>query len=187
MIAKDIKRGMIVVSDGSPCMIESVTVQSPSARGGATLYKYRTRNLLTKQKVDIVLRGGDSLPEADFRVRAVKYLYADPEKMYFMDEENFEQYELTLDEVGDERFYLIEELEGVQVQIYNDLPVGIRVPFTIALKVVECEPGVRGNSATSRSKPAKLETGLMIQVPEYIDEGTVIKVDSRTGEYLSRA
>lgn len=187
MIAKDIKRGMIVVSDGQPCMIESLTVQSPSARGAATLYKFRARNLLTKQKVDIVLRGGDSLNEADFRVRAVKYLYADPEKMYFMDEENFEQYELTHEEVGDEKNYLTEELEGVQVLIYNDSPVGIRVPFTILLKVVECEPGVRGNSATSRAKPAKLETGLMIQVPEYIDEGTVIKVDSRTGEYLSRA
>ena len=187
MIAKDIKRGMIVVSDGAPCMIESVTVQSPSARGASTIYKYRARNLLTKQKVDVVLRGGDSIPEADFRVRGVKYLYADPDKMYFMDEENFEQYELTLDEVGDDRFYLTEELEGVQVQIYNDQPVGIRVPFTITLKVTECEPGVRGNSATSRAKPAKLETGLMVMIPEYIDEGTLVKVDSRTGEYLSRA
>lgn len=187
MIAKDIKRGMIVVSDGAPCMIEGVMVQTPSARGASTLYKFRARNLLTKQKVDIVLRGGDSLTEADFRARAVKYLYEDPDKAYFMDEENFEQYELTHDEVGDEKFYLTESLEGVQVLIYNDMPVGIRVPFTIVLKVVECDPGVRGNSATSRSKPAKLETGLVIQVPEYIDEGTVIKVDSRTGEYLSRA
>lgn len=187
MIAKDIKRGMIMVYNGEPCMMEGVMVQTPSARGAATLYKFRARNLLSKQKVDITLKGGESLDEADFRKRAVKYLYADPEKMYFMDEENYEQYELTHEEVGEEKNYLTEELEGIMVLIYNDQPVGISVPFTITLKIVQCDPGVRGNSATSRSKPATLETGLIIQVPEYIEEGTLVKIDSRTGEYLSRA
>ncbi|MDO4571054.1 MAG: elongation factor P [Planctomycetia bacterium] len=187
MIAKEIKRGMIVVYDGAPCMIEGVVVQTPSARGAATLYKFRARNLLTKTKVDFVLKGAESLNEADFQRRAVKYLYADMEKMYFMDEENYEQYELTHDEVGDEKNYLTEDLEGVLVLIYNEMPVGIAVPFTIVLKIVQCDPGVKGNSATSRTKPATLETGLVIQVPEYIEEGTLVKVDSRTGEYLSRA
>lgn len=187
MIAKEIKRGMIVVYEGSPCMIEGVMVQTPSARGAATLYKFRSRNLLTKNKVDFVLKGTESLDEADFQKRGVKYLYADTEKLYFMDEQNYEQYELTLEEVGDEKLYLTEELEGVQVLIYNDAPVGIAVPFTIVLKIVQCDPGVKGNSATSRNKPATLETGLVVMVPEYIEEGTVIKVDSRTGEYLSRA
>ena len=187
MIAKDIKRGMIMVYNDEPCMIVGVLVQTPSARGAATLYKFRARNLLSKQKVDITLRSGESLNEADFRKRSVKYLYSDPEKMYFMDEENYEQYELTIDEVGEEKMYITEELEGIQVLIYNDGPVGIAVPFTITLKITHCDPGVRGNSATSRNTPATLETGLQIMVPEYIEEGTLVKVDSRTGEYLSRA
>lgn len=187
MIAKEIKRGMIMVYEGSPCMVEGVTVQTPSARGAATLYKFRARNLLTKNKVDFTMKGMETLDEADFQKRGVKYLYADTEKMYFMDEQNYEQYELTLEEVGDEKNYLIEDLEGVQVLIYNDLPVGIAVPITITLKIVQCDPGVKGNSATSRNKPATLETGLVVMVPEYIEEGTSIKVDSRTGEYLSRA
>lgn len=187
MNAKEIKRGMLVVFNGEPCMIEGVTVQTPSARGAATLYKFRARNLLSKQKVDITLKGGESLDEADFRKRAVMYQYSDPGKMYFMDTENYETYELTLEEVGDERFYLKEDLEGIMVLIYNDAPVGISVPATITLQITHCDPGVKGNSATSRNKPATLETGLVVMVPEYIEEGTMIKVDSRTGEYLSRA
>ncbi|MDO4576049.1 MAG: elongation factor P [Planctomycetia bacterium] len=187
MIAKEIKRGMIVVSNGEPCMIEGVNVQTPSARGAATLYKFRARNLLNKQKVDFTLKGTESMNEADFSKREVKYLYNDPEKFYFMDNENYEQYEIPVDDIGDDKFYLKEDLEGLYVMIYNDAPVGISLPFTVVLKITQCDPGVKGNSATSRAKPATLETGLVVMVPEYIEEGTVIKVDSRTGEFLGRA
>lgn len=187
MLAKDIKRGMIVNYNGGPCMIETISVQSPSARGAATYYKYRARNLVTKQKVDITLRGGDSLDEADFQRRSVKYLYADGGHLYFMDNENYEQYPLAKEDVEDEAQYLTEELEGVFVLIHNDQVVGIQLPLTVELKVVQCDPGVRGNSATSRTKPATLETGLVVQVPEYLSEGELVKVDTRTGEYLSRA
>ena len=86
MIAKDIKRGHIVNYNGAPCMIETINVQSPSARGAATFYKYRARNLITKQKVDITLRGGESLAEADFQKRPVKFMYADPAEVHFLDE-----------------------------------------------------------------------------------------------------
>ena len=83
--------------------------------------------------------------------------------------------------------YLTENLEGVQALIYNDQCVGIQLPLTVELKVVQCDPGIKGASATSRTKPATLETGLVVQVPEYLAEGERIKVDTRTGEYLSRA
>ncbi len=187
MLAKEIKRGDVVNYNDAPCMIESVSVQSPSARGASTYYKYRARNLATKQKVDITLRGGESLDEADFVRRPVKYLYADPEQMHFMDEGDFNQYSLNKDDIAEESQYLTETLEGVSVMIYNDQPIGIQVPLTVELKVVQCDPGIRGNSATSRAKPAKLETGLVVQVPEYLNQGETIKVDTRTGQYLSRA
>ncbi len=187
MLAKEIKTGTIVNYNDAPCIIETISVQSPSARGAATFYKYRARNLMTKQKVDITLRSGESLDEADFQRRPVKYLYADGTSLVFMDNENFEQYPLPREVVEDEAQYLTEDLEGVFVLIYNDQPVGIQVPSTVELKVIQCDPGIKGNSATSRTKPATLETGLMVQVPEYLSQGEVVKVDTRTGQYLSRA
>ena len=187
MLAKDIKRGSVVNYNGAPCMIESVSVQSPSARGASTFYKYRARNLATKQKVDLTLRGGESLDEADFVRRPVKYLYADPDQMHFMDESDYNQYAIDKADIVEESQYLSEELNGVSALIYNDQCIGIQIPLTVELKVTQCDPGIRGNSATSRSKPATLETGLIVQVPEYLSEGETIKVDTRTGQYLSRA
>jgi elongation factor P len=187
MLAKDVKRGSIVKYNGAPCIIESFTVQSPTARGASTYYKYRARNLISKQKVDITLRGGDSLDEADFQKRPIKFMYADATHIHFLDQQNYEQYSLGKEEVADESPYLTEDLEEIFVLIYEEQPVGIQVPVAVALKVVQCDPGVRGNSATGRTKPATLETGLVVHVPEYLSEGERIKVDTRTGEFLSRA
>jgi elongation factor P len=187
MLAKDIKRGHIVNYNGAPCLIEAINVQSPSARGAATFYKYRARNLISKQKVDITLRGGESLNEADFQKRPVKFMYSDPAGVYFLDDGNYEQYSLSREDVSDELNYLTESLEGILALIYNDGCVGIQLPVTVELDVVQCDPGIKGASATARSKPATLETGLIVQVPEYLSQGERIKVDTRTGEYLSRA
>jgi elongation factor P len=186
MLAKEIKPGAIVNYNDAPCLIESVNVQSPSARGAATLYKYRARNLITKQKVDITLKGTDALELADFARRPVKFMYADASQLYFLDQENYEQYGLPRESVAEESKYLTEELEGVQVLIYNDQAVGLQLPAAVELTVTQCDPGVRGNSATGRTKPATLETGLVIQVPEYLEQGERVKVDTRTGEFLGR-
>ncbi|MCL2623272.1 MAG: elongation factor P [Planctomycetaceae bacterium] len=187
MIAKDIKRGDVVVYNDSPCIIETVSVQTPSARGAATLYKYKARNLITKQKIDITLRGGDSLKDADFKKREVKYMYSDADSCYFLDQADYNQHSLAAADITEEMQYVTENLEGIRVLIYNDECVGLDVPATVELKVTQCDPAARGNSATSRTKPATLETGIMVHVPEYLEEGEVIKVDTRTGSYLSRA
>ena len=187
MQAKEIKSGAIVNYNGAPCLVESVTVQSPTARGAATYYKYRGRNLITKQKVDITLRGGESLDEADFRKRPVKFMYADPGQVHFLDQENYEQYSFEKNDVAEELQYMTDSLEGMQALIYNDECVGVQLPVTVELKVVQCDPGIRGASATARTKPATLETGLIVQVPEYLSQGETIKVDTRDGSYLSRA
>jgi elongation factor P len=187
MIAKEIKRGSIVKYNAAPCMIESITVQSPTARGASTYYKFRARNLITKQKVDITLRGGDGLEEADFQKRAVKYMYADPDHLYFLDQQNYETYALARQDVADEAQYVTDGLEDIYALIHEEQPVGLQLPAAVVLKVVETEPGIRGNSATGRTKPATLETGLIVQVPEYLEQGEQVKVDTRTGEFLSRA
>ena len=187
MQAKEIKNGSLVVYNGAPFIDESLSVQSPSARGAATLYKFRARNIVNKQKTDITLKGAESLEEADFQRRPVNIMYADASHMHFLDQHDYQQYSLPLDEVEAERNYIKEGLEGVLALIYNDECVGIQVPATVELLVAECDPGVKGNSATSRTKPATLETGLVIQVPEYLKQGETIKVDTRSGDYLSRA
>ena len=111
-------------------------------------------------------------------------MYADPTDVHFLDDGNYEQYSLSNDDLAEELKYLTEGLEGLQALIYNDGCVGIQLPVTVELNVVQCDPGIKGASATSRTKPATLETGLVVQVPEYLSEGERIKVDTRTGEYL---
>ena len=187
MQAKDIKRGMIVNFGGVPCIIETISVQSPSARGAATLYKYRARNLISKQKVDITLRSGESLDEADFEKRPVKFMYSDGSHLHFLDQTDYNQHSLPAADLEDQARFLTEDLEGVVALFYNDECVGIDVPATVALEITECDPYVKGNSATGRTKPAKLQTGLVIHVPEYLAQGELVKVDTRTGEFLSRA
>jgi len=187
MLAKDIKSGTIVLYNDAPCLVESVTVQSPSARGAATFYKYRARNLITKQKVDIVLRGGESLSDADFQKRAVKFMYADATHIFLLDQQDYNQYSLPKEDLVEESKYITENLEGMLALVFNDECVGVQLPVAVELMVVQCDPAIKGSSATARSKPARLETGLTVQVPEYLTQGERIKVDTRDGSYLSRA
>ncbi|MEN0111726.1 MAG: translation elongation factor EF-P [Planctomycetota bacterium] len=187
MLAKDIKPGAMVVHNEAPCLVESVTVQAPSARGGATLYKFRARNVVTKNKIDITLKGTESLPDADFSRREVSIMFTDQESVHLMDGESFEQYAIARADVAAEMQWVAEEAEGLIALIYNDECVGLQVPATVHLKIAQCDPGAKGNSATGRTKPLTLESGAVVHGPEYLAEGEVIKVDTRTGEFLGRA
>jgi elongation factor P len=187
MLAKEIKPGTVVNYSDAPHMVESVTVQSPSARGSATLYKFRARNLVTKQKTDITLKGTDGLDDADFQRRGVTFMYADTDAAHFLDSGDYNQYAIRRDDMAAEMQYITEDLQGILALIYNGQCVGIQLPTAVDLKITECDPAVRGNSATSRTKPATLETGLQVQVPEYLKQGETIRVDTRTGAFLARA
>lgn len=187
MLAKEIKPGAVVNYNDAPHIIENVTVQSPSARGSATLYKFRARNLVSKQKTDITLKGTDGLDDADFVRREVTFMYADTEAAHFLDSGDYNQYTLTRDDMADELQYVTEDLQGMLAMIYNGQCVGIQLPAAVDLKITQCDPAVKGNSATSRTKPATLETGLVVHVPEYLKEGETIRVDTRSGEFLARA
>ncbi|MDO5581462.1 MAG: elongation factor P [Planctomycetia bacterium] len=187
MIAKDMKRGDIIVNNGSPIIVENVQVQTPSARGAATLYRFRCRNLITKDKVDLKVKGTDNFTDADFKKREVSYSYADSSDVFFMDGENYETYSIAKEDVEEEMKYIKEGLEGIRALIYEDRCVAIELPTTVEMAVIQCDPAVRGNSATARNKPATVETGLMVMVPEYLEQGEVIKIDTRSGEFLGRA
>ncbi|MDD3470859.1 MAG: elongation factor P [Thermoguttaceae bacterium] len=187
LLAKEMKPGSIVNYNDAPCCIEGVNVQSPSARGAATLYKFRARNMLTKTKVDFTLKGTDTMDEADFGRRESKFSYSDGTNCCFMDQESYEQYEIRKEDVAEEMKYLTEEMDlTVHVLLYNGQPIGIQLPAVVELTITETTPRVKGNSATDRAKPAKLETGLTILVPEYIEQGEKVRVDTRTGEFSGR-
>jgi len=185
--ACNLKKGMVVDIHGDPHIVDHVQVQTPSARGGATLYKIRFRNAATKQKVDQSLRGEDAFKEADFETREVQYLYKSGDRYAFMDLGNYEQFELTKEDAADAIPYLVEDMEGIFALMSDGRVLGLKMPDVIELRIVECEPSIRGASATARTKPATLSTGLVVQVPEYIAPEDVIRIDTRTNTFLSRA
>ena len=185
--AKDFKKRMVVEIDGAPHMIEQIQVQTPSARGAATLYKLKARNLKTRMRVDKTYKGTESLAESSFERRPVQYLYRDDREFHFMDSTDFNQFTLPAADLADQSVFMTENMDGVEALIVDEAVIGVEIPDTVALPITETAPGVRGNSATGRTKPATLSTDHVIQVPEHLEPGTVVKVDTRTGEYLGRA
>lgn len=185
--ASELKKGDVVAIDGDPHMVETVAVHKPSARGAATLYKIRFRNLKTKRKTDQSLRGDDMFDEADFERRPVQVLFGDETAFTFMDLQDYSQFSLSKDDVEDEWPYLMEGLEGVLSLVSDGRVLGLELPTLVSMTIVETSPSAKGGSATARTKPATLSTGLVVQVPEYITSGEVIRVDTRTGLYFSKA
>lgn len=185
--ACDLKKTSVVDIDGTPHVIENISQQSPTARGGNTLYKVRFRNVSTSAKVDKTFRGEDVLQEAAYDTKQVSFDYKNGELYAFMDLETYESFELTEEDIGEIIPFLVEGMEGITALVSDGKVLTLRMPDVIELDIVECPPSMKGASATSRTKPATLTTGLVVQVPEYIEPGETIKVDTRERKYLSRA
>jgi elongation factor P len=185
--ASELKRGSIVALSGTPHVVEDLQIQTPSARGGASLYKLRFRNLVTRQKEDRTFKGDDLLQDAPFEKRDVQFSYAQQGHYTFMDLEDYNEFTLSADEIEDQVPYLTTELEGIIALVSDGKVLAIELPPVVELEVTECGPSMKGASATARTKPATLCTGLVVQVPEYLAAGGIIRVDTRTGKFLSRA
>lgn len=185
--ASDLKKGDVVKIDGEPCVVETINVQTPSARGAASLYKFRFRNVQSKRKIDQMYRGDDVLEEADLARRPVQLLYGDAVSWTFMDLQDYTQFTLTKEELGDKWPYLMEGREGIVALVSEDHVLDIELPMMVPMTIVETTPAAKGGSATARTKPAVLDSGLVVQVPEYLTTGAVILVDSRSGTYVSKA
>ncbi len=183
----DFKKGVLIELDNAPCIIETLQVQTPSARGASTLYKIRVRNLKSGQRIDKSFRGGDVLPEPDFEKKGIQFLYKDGDNFYFMDLADYNQFSIPDTQLKEEAGYLHEDLEGIKSLIYNGEVIGIEIPTSVDIEVEECPPPGMSKSATPRPKEAKLKTGKVVLVPDYIDQGELIRVDTRTGEFVSRA
>jgi elongation factor P len=185
--ASELKKGMIVEIDGAPHIVKQLEAKSPSSRGAVTLYKVRFNNLRTRQKLDSSFKGDDLLKEADCVRVPVQFSYVDGDEYYFMNQEDYSQYAMNTSQLEDQIPYLVEQQEDIVALIMDGNLVGIELPQSVTLEVVETPPAVTGSSATNRSKTATLSTGLEVQVPEYLSKGEMIKVNTVTGKYMSRA
>ena len=185
--ASELKRGDVVQIDGTPHVVKQLEAKSPSARGAATLYKIRFDNLVTGQKRDESLKGDDFLAEADCERVQVQFSYMDGEQYVFMNTDDYSQYMLDAASMDGQLDYLTDGLDGITALLVEDALVAIDLPQSVVVEIVETAPGIKGASANARTKPATLSTGLIVQVPEYIEQGEMIKVNTTNAKFMARA
>ena len=180
----EIRGGMKVIIDNDPCAIVENEFVKPGK--GQAFNRIKYRNLKTGRVVERTYKSGDAIEAADVVDIDAQYLYGDGNEFHFMCGETFEQYVMNEAQVGDSKLWLKEQDKCV-LTLWNGSPLGV-VPATfVMLKIVETDPGVRGDTSGGGGKPAKLETGAVVRVPLFVQEGEVVKVDTRTGNYVSRA
>jgi elongation factor P len=179
----ELRGGMKILIDGDPCVVVDNEFVKPGK--GQAFNRLRYRNLKNGRVVERTYKSGDSIPAADVVEVDAQFLYSVGDEWHFMVTETFEQYAVHEAEVADAKIWLKEQSD-CKITIWNGIPILIVPPTFVTLKVVETDPGLKGDTAGTGGKPAKLESGATVRVPLFIQEGEVIKVDTRTGEYVSR-
>ncbi len=180
----DFSTGISIEVDGQ--IYEVIEFQHVKPGKGAAFVRSKLRNLRTGSNVDKTFRAGEKVARAHLDKKEMEYLYRDDDYYYVMDLENYEQISLSPEEIGEAVKYL-KENDRLNVVLYGEKVIGVDVPITVILTVAEAEPGIKGDTASGASKPATLETGVVVQVPLFVNVGDQIKVDTRTGTYIERA
>jgi elongation factor P len=183
LLATRLRKGMIIKLDNELFRIHDLMHVTPGNLRG--FVRVKARNLRTQTMSEQKLRSEDVIERATLDEKEMQFLYSDGDGYHFMDTESYEQLHMSGDTLGDGVGYLKPEMT-IRVEFYGSEPVGIELPQTVDLKVVETVPAIKGATATNQLKPATLETGVIVQVPPFIDEGDKIRVNTETGEYLSR-
>ena len=184
LLATQLRKGMIVRIEKELYRIFDCQHVTPGNLRG--FVRVKMRNLRTQAMAENKLRSEDLVERATLDERKMQYLYNDGEGYHFMDTETYEQAQLSAELMGDSIGFLKAEM-SIQVEFYGENPIGIELPQTVDLKVVQTMPAIKGATATNQTKPATLETGVVIQVPPFIGEGDVIRINTETGEYQTRA
>ena len=179
----DFRKGLKIELDEKPFIIIDFLHVKPG-KGGAFV-RTKLKSLLTGNILEQTFRSGERVETPDIEEKETQFLYQDGEKYYFMDKESYWQFELTEDQLGSNKDFLQENVT-VTVLFYNQNPIGVELPIFVELRIDRTEPGVRGDTASGGTKPARLETGAVVQVPLFLEEGDIIKIDTRTGEYVER-
>jgi len=181
--ASDLRKGLKVIIDGEPYIVTSFDFSKPGK--GQALYRTKLRNMITGLTMDRTYREGDTFEPASLEERTMQFLYKEGDHYHFMDNENYEQIIISEGSLGDAKNFLIENL-NVKVLMFGDRPIGVDLPNFVNLRVMKTEPWVRGDTSKADFKPATLETGYVLRVPPFIEEGELITIDTRTGEFSKR-
>ena len=181
--ASDLKKNLKIQIDGDPYVITEFQFVKPGK--GQSLYRCKLKNMITGSQFERTFRSADTFQPADLQEKRMQYLYPEGNKYCFMDVETYEQVYLTKEQLGNEKSYLIDNLE-VEILFFGDKPLGITLPNFVDLTVTKADPWVKGDTAAGNSKPATIETGYQLQVPPFVEEGEKIRIDTRTGEYATR-
>ena len=187
MKAYDVKKGNVVEHNGTVYQVRDIERSSPQGRGGNVRFRFTMYSVPGGNKTDASFDGDDELKEVELLRRQASFSYKDGEAFVFMDDEDYTPYTLDADVVGESAGYITDGLSGCYVQVIDDMPVAVQLPQTVALEVVETPPELKGGTATKRPKPARLSTGIEIQVPEYIVNGERVLVNTTSGEFSGRA
>lgn len=180
----EFRGGLKILIDGDPCSIVDNEFVKPGK--GQAFNRVKIRNLKTGRIVERTFKSGETVDAADVLEVDMQYLYNDGQQWHFMKPDTFEQYAAGKNAVGDAGKWLKEQ-DTCQVTLWEDVPLSVDPPNHVVLRITETDPGVRGDTSSGGSKPAVLETGAVVRVPLFIEEGELIKVDTRKGEYISRA
>src|ERR1035437_481727 len=181
-----VKRKMVFELEGTPYYCLEAEISTPTARDGQTLVRLKMRNLLTRAVFDKTFKAGEKFKEPDLEMVEASYLYSDGEGSYFLDQETFDTLTLSEEMMGNALELLV---EGALLQLhkFNGNPIGLQLPAQVELEVTYTEPGARGDTSGNVTKLARLETGIEIKVPLFIQEGVKVKVSTETGEFAGRA
>ena len=179
----DLRKGLKVMIDGEPYVITQFDFTKPGK--GQALYKCKMRNMITGNMYDRTYRSGETFAPADLEDRSMQFLYKDENGYVFMDQKSYEQITLSEETLGDDRFFLIDNME-VKILTFNGQGIGITLPNFVNLRVVQAQPWVKGDTAAGNNKPATVDSGYTLQVPSFVEEGDLIQIDTRTGEYVTR-
>jgi elongation factor P len=181
--ATEIRPGMIIIHNGELHRAHSVLHKTPGNLRG--FVQAKLRNLKSGAMNEHRFRSEDKVEKASLDTHQMQYLYSDSEGHHFMNQETFDQIRLDDEVVGESMKYLLSETV-IEVDFYDGNPVSVELPTTVNLRIVEVEPGMKGATASASYKPARLETGLVVQVPQFVEAGTVVKIDTRDDKYLER-
>ncbi len=181
--ASDLKKGLKIQIDNDPYVVTEFQFSKPGK--GQSLYRCKLKNMITGVIIDPTYRSGDTFQQADLDERKMQYLYNQEDEYWFMDVENYEQSVLSAEQVADAKNYLTDNLE-VDILFFRERPIGITLPNFVDLTVTKADPWIKGDSVAGDSKPVTLETGYVLRVPPFVEEGGKITIDTRTGEYVTR-
>jgi len=179
----DIKIGKIILINGQPYLVVKTEHLKVAMRGA--VLKVKAKNLITGNILDDSFHGAEKIEEADVSSKKVNFLYKDDTNAYFMDNETFEQFELPLENIGNKKDFLKDGTD-VKMSYFNDRPIDLELPIKMDFKVVSAPPSIRGNSAGAVTKQVEIETGAKVNVPVFINQGDVIKINTDTGDYVER-